>query len=324
MAICLYYSIAIDAHGAADSPNPSPALAKLQNMHADQKRMLQGILRSGICKHLYIDMGSNIGVQIRKVYQPDGYPGAKVESTFNRFFGSNADDRKKVCTIGFEANVHHTARLLAMQYNYRNASFPCVIFTESAVSNKVGIVEFLLDPTAKPEKHEWGATAVPCIERVKEKPCPDASHRASALAVDMNQFLHSVHSLWTSTSSYTSTKDHKIVAKMDIEGSEFNVLPHMILHGSICFIDYLIIEFHPLDMQSLSQLDRSLGDVINHLIKKSESCKLEISGRDDETFGNDNNIPYPSVDKYQELIKSMEPSSSLRQSIRRILSIKRV
>ena len=93
-AICLYYSITID--GAIDNPT----LAKLHNMHAEQKRMLQGILRSGICKHLYIDMGSNIGVQIRKVYQPEGYPGAKVEPTFNQFFGSNAEDRKHVCTIG--------------------------------------------------------------------------------------------------------------------------------------------------------------------------------------------------------------------------------
>jgi hypothetical protein len=289
-------------------------------MHAEQKRILQEIIRSGVCKHLYIDMGSNIGVQMRKVYQPSGYPGAKVEPTFSRFFGSN-NNRKDVCTIGFEANLHHTSRLLELQYNYRNASYPCVIFTETAVSNKIGTVEFFLDPLAKPEKHEWGATAVACNERVKA--CPDAKNRASALAIDMNQFLHNVYSLWTSTSSYASTKDHKIVAKMDIEGSEFNVLPHMMLHGSICFIDFLIIEFHPLDFHNLSPHDHVLGDIIKHLATKSESCKLEISTRDDETFANDNNVPYPGADESKALIKSMAASASPK-SIRRVLSIKRI
>ena len=39
-------------------------------------------------------------------------------------------------------------------------------------------------------------------------------------------------------------KDDYIILKMDIEGAEYNVLPRMISHGSIEYIDKAYVEFH--------------------------------------------------------------------------------
>ena len=39
------------------------------------------------CRHIYLDMGTNSGVQIRKLYQPHLFPNASVLPIFDKFFG---------------------------------------------------------------------------------------------------------------------------------------------------------------------------------------------------------------------------------------------
>jgi hypothetical protein len=67
---------------------------------------------------LYIDFGTNIGMQIRKLYEPQKFPGNKIEQHYKYYYG---DDRSSVCSIGFEANGLHTDRLkkLLVCYIYR-------------------------------------------------------------------------------------------------------------------------------------------------------------------------------------------------------------
>ena len=55
------------------------------------------------CRHIYLDVGSNIGVQIRKLFEPHRYPNAKVLEVFRKYFGSDTDARRReVCAVGFE------------------------------------------------------------------------------------------------------------------------------------------------------------------------------------------------------------------------------
>ena len=39
------------------------------------------------CYHVYLDVGSNVGVQVRKLYEQDEYPDALAIPVFNEFFG---------------------------------------------------------------------------------------------------------------------------------------------------------------------------------------------------------------------------------------------
>ena len=39
------------------------------------------------CYHVYLDVGSNIGVQVRKLFQPAEYPGAAAIKVFQEAFG---------------------------------------------------------------------------------------------------------------------------------------------------------------------------------------------------------------------------------------------
>jgi len=46
------------------------------------KNMLDG------CYHVYLDVGSNIGVQIRKLFEPEKYPKGGIHSIFDKYFGT--------------------------------------------------------------------------------------------------------------------------------------------------------------------------------------------------------------------------------------------
>ena len=51
----------------------------------DNKALVKNILDG--CYHVYLDVGSNIGVQVRKLYQPEHFPGAGIINQFRLAFG---------------------------------------------------------------------------------------------------------------------------------------------------------------------------------------------------------------------------------------------
>ena len=80
----------------------------------DESRIAQ-LFAQYRCRHVYLDVGTNVGVQIRKLFEPALYPKAQAShEVFERFFGSPRE-RCQVCAIGVEPNPHHRMRLSALQ-----------------------------------------------------------------------------------------------------------------------------------------------------------------------------------------------------------------
>ena len=52
------------------------------------------------CGHVYLDVGSNIGVQVRKLFEPEKYPGAPILPHYDQLFGKPDYRRKHVCAFG--------------------------------------------------------------------------------------------------------------------------------------------------------------------------------------------------------------------------------
>ena len=52
------------------------------------------------CLHVFIDLGSNRGLQIRKLYEPHTFPLAPIQPLYERFFG-NPEERnlKEICSV---------------------------------------------------------------------------------------------------------------------------------------------------------------------------------------------------------------------------------
>ena len=64
------------------------------------------------CRFVYLDVGTNIGVQIRKLFEPELYPNAKIHKIFEQYFGDKKQRiRSGVCAVGFEPNPNHTLYL---------------------------------------------------------------------------------------------------------------------------------------------------------------------------------------------------------------------
>ena len=69
------------------------------------------------CKYVYLDVGTNVGIQIRKLFEPDLYPNASIHQVFDRYFG-NIEKRTRdgICAVGFEPNPSHTSILKGNNY----------------------------------------------------------------------------------------------------------------------------------------------------------------------------------------------------------------
>eukprot|EP00798_Chlamydomonas_sp_ICE-L_P003238 gene3237-13260_t len=98
------------------------------------------------CRHVYVDMGTNVGHQIRKLYQPELYrqPSA-TDALFTRYFGKN---RPGVCVFGFEPNPTHAPRLKRLETAMNSEGWRVKIFTGVAVGIKEENVTFIKD-------HRW-------------------------------------------------------------------------------------------------------------------------------------------------------------------------
>jgi len=85
------------------------------------------------CARVYIDYGSNAGLQIRKLYEPHLFAhfheGNPTEPIFHSVFGENRDD---VCTFGFEAGPRHAKRLTSLQRAFRGVGRRVTFFTNTA------------------------------------------------------------------------------------------------------------------------------------------------------------------------------------------------
>ena len=94
-----------------------------------------------------------------------------------------------------------------------------------------------------------------------------------------------------------------IVMKMDIEGSEYVVLPDLIYSGVLCDLDFVFGEFHPnfalMDFPGhrieLKTKEEAMHykDVLTDFIPTSRNCKARFKYLDDESYLHDG-IPLPS------------------------------
>ncbi|KAJ1432796.1 hypothetical protein B484DRAFT_447577 [Ochromonadaceae sp. CCMP2298] len=240
LALAVVYFMRIQHRGPFQSPRSidiaSRALiiedrevddGRVSTLHKEQKSYLHSMVEAGVCEHLYLDLGTNVGVSIRKVYEPQYYPRAPLIHKFDTSFGVN---RTRVCSVGFEPNAVHVERLQTLQKSYRRAGFPTVIFTSTALAAQAGVLKFFRTPG----QTEEGSSV---IERL------EGSEFDEAIAVDTDAFLNSLFQLWHSSASYSPAS--RVLAKMDIEGSEYFVLPRMFAGGSLCHISEMTVEWHP-------------------------------------------------------------------------------
>ena len=120
------------------------------------------------CYHIFLDVGSNIGVHNRFLFEPHLYPKSTSRSHFQAKLGANFDNRD-ICAFAFafafEPNPVHKPRLEQLSQAYQAMGWRLHIFN-AGVSDTNGTMAFYHVDAFDGMKHnEWGFTAVPNPEQ---------------------------------------------------------------------------------------------------------------------------------------------------------------
>lgn len=209
---------------------------------------------SSKCRKIYLDVGSNIGVQVRKLFEPAKFPHAKVKGIFNQHFGTAVDRRNDICAIGFEPNRAHTAMLTDIARVYTRLGWR-TIFIPAAVAATDGDVLTFYSENSTKNIYNWGASVF----------AHDGSLNVSyqVPTVDLAEFVLNL---------ITFHEPEVVVMKVDIEGSEYSVIPRMIKRDAFCNIDVAFIEWHPHFFKE-SRVARWMARRLTQSVSPSLACR---------------------------------------------------
>ena len=149
------------------------------------------------CKYVYVDLGSSIGLQIKKLYQPSLCPQAPVQQVFSRHFPA---ERRGVCTLAVEPNPEHTDILRSLRDLYV-ASGSHVQILEAAAAVEEGSAAFYFNSHRAQGSvhHHWGGS----LEEMDK-----SGMSAHVATIDIASLLRSA-----------LTNNATVVMKVDIEQS---------------------------------------------------------------------------------------------------------
>ncbi|XP_052791352.1 uncharacterized protein LOC128225413 [Mya arenaria] len=222
------------------------------------------------CRYVYLDLGSNKGVQIRKLFEPALYPGAEILPYFDKIFGNVDHRRKYACAFGFEANPRHFSRLKYIENAYRRKGFR-VTFYNNAVSNEQNKNVTIYSETNF--DLDWGAGILDVAIHDKEN-----MTRYEVPTVDIVKFINK---------EIKPLNPKAVFVKMDIEGSEYTVLPHMVKNKVLCknVLSSMVVEMHGwAKKQMKSKLDLK---TLRQMMRKQMCAPTEIVPVDDESYKDD-------------------------------------
>lgn len=226
-------------------------------------RVPDGVRAADGCQHVYIDLGTNTGVQMHKLFNPGFFSESLVRDAFAHYFGGSKADRSRVCAFGWEPNPGHAAGLAMVEKRYQARGHRLKIFSAAAGNfdgwgvfqsdNVSGIcvqwqtARLLLSSFAPPallqdaNNKEWASKVIK-ISEGNDLPSPDVGGAVRvmdvALWVKRNVIGRSMPDL------VDAAREPSIVVKLDIEGSDEGVLFRMRDLGVLHRIDFMYIEHH--------------------------------------------------------------------------------
>ena len=190
------------------------------------------------CRYVFLDVGSNIGNHVRFLYEAEKFPGSSYAKIFNETFPVYRG-RPDVCAFGWEANSAHVPWLNRLQQAYKQQGWLAHWFAPVAVADKDGTIEFWhVNDTYDKSHNEWGYS-------MRHRNQLGAGFKEVVRAMDLARWINAhVHRRRVPDAIREDDPPPAVVMKMDIEGSEFSVLPSLLATGAMCSISYLTVEYH--------------------------------------------------------------------------------
>jgi len=249
------------------------------------------------CTSIFLDVGSNMGVQVRKLFEPELYPDAPFIQEFDDSFGSAAERRAPatesgLCALGLEPNPEHLDRLRAIETAYKSRGWHAHFYPFAAWGSE-GQMGFNM--TGRRNNAEDGTNLDAHLDAKSAGFDDPAVSDFTVRTIDLAAFVASLPA------------PVKIM-KMDIEGAEYTTLASMLRRHSLCAsrVQRAFIEVHAWgEIKDWSQggngmMALGLGgvhprsfDAVQQRMKDLDSsgtCEgpvTDVSELDDETFSQD-------------------------------------
>jgi hypothetical protein len=78
---------------------------------------------------------------------------------------------------------------------------------------------------------------------------------------------------------------------MDIEGAEYDVVPHLLAHGAMCKLDEAMVEWHQRKVPGVSS---EFPGYVADFLARAKRCPCSFGAFDDETYALDRR-PLPTL-----------------------------
>jgi hypothetical protein len=176
------------------------------------------------CSSLYLDVGTNVGVQLHKLFEPAKFGGAPVLQVFDSLFGAT-DRGCRTCAIGIEPNPRHTQRLDQLESALSAAGAGVIVLRGAAGTSESHVTLSLPRKGA----HE----GVDLDARVGDTTARSQRQSPRELIVTVPQFdlaaiIRHVRG--------RLPKHAPLLMKLDVEGQEYRILPELLLSQSFCLV----------------------------------------------------------------------------------------
>jgi len=260
------------------------------------------------CHHVFLDVGANIGIHARFLYEPARYPDSKSSAAaFDREFGTERDNRD-YCVFAFEPNPKFERRHMDLQRAYAGLGWRYTPIFAGA-SDADGNFTFYHSHF---EKEEWetGFSAV----TPKTLYGGNATRRTVRI-VRLATWIRDEIQDRAPPAVYHSPlpSEPRVVMKLDIEGLEFRVFPDLLTTGALCNnVHFLMGEFHthpgnhnyyPINLTSDGRYvlrhrkeGEGLARQLLHVVNVADTCMTRISLDDDESYLKDpHELPRPNA-----------------------------
>jgi Methyltransferase FkbM domain len=177
-----------------------------------------------LCYHVFLNLGANIGVHCRFLFEPDKYPNATIsKNIFHSQYGLTRDNRD-ICCFEFEANPLHYKSLQEKSHAYSKVGWRFNV-KKFGVGDKNGLKTFFHQADA--EYNEWGYT-----EMMTTMQTSSENVKVLRIATWINDNVIERKLPRRPFGNYSSGP--KIVMKIDVEGSEYLILPDLFSEGVLC------------------------------------------------------------------------------------------
>lgn len=188
------------------------------------------------CQYVYLDMGTNIGVQIRKLFEPQHYEEAKILPVFEKYFGPfNQRDKSQVCAVGWEPNPTHTERLQNLSDAYNKCGFRTIIYTETGVDVRNSKIKYI---ARNDFVHEISGFLQENANQ-EEDDITRVSKKTDVNVIRIAEYIRDV----VGKRKLTKNQKGAVVMKLDVEGREMGIMSDLIHSGSLQYIDYIHVDW---------------------------------------------------------------------------------